>query len=87
MVNTRKPKKVRKIFIVKCLFFTKNNPNKIIHFSHLTSAAIKDRVCIPCEYPTSTQTTARLQQDNNMETSNANTLTWLLIGVVGEKDN
>lgn len=53
----------------------------------LTSAAIKERVCMPYEAPSSPQTTARPQQANSKETSRQITRTWLFIGVEGEKDS
>lgn len=53
----------------------------------LTSAAIKERVCMPWDAPKSPQTTARPQQSRSRETSRQSTLTWLLIGVDGEKDS
>ncbi len=53
----------------------------------LTSAAIKERVCMPWEAPSRPQTTARPQQSSSRETSRQSTRTWLFMGVEGEKDN
>lgn len=53
----------------------------------LTSAAMKERVCMPCVAPSSPQTTARPQQPSSRDTSRDNTCTWLFKGVVGEKDS
>ena len=53
----------------------------------LTSAAIKERVCMPWEAPRRPQNTAIPQQSRSRETSRKRTLTWLVIGVEGEKDS
>ncbi len=53
----------------------------------LTSAAIKERVCMPWEAPNRPQTTARPQQSSSRDTSRQSTRTWLFMGVEGEKDS
>lgn len=53
----------------------------------LTSAAMKDRVCMPYDAPSTPQTTARLQQASSSDTSRQMTRTWLFMGVEGEKES
>lgn len=53
----------------------------------LTSAAMKDRVCMPYDAPSSAQTTASVQQASSRDTSRQMTRTWLFMGVEGEKES
>lgn len=77
----------RLYLLTKGINFLSTDVKKYRNQKFLTSAAIKATVCMPWRWPTRPQSTARPPQHSSMDTSRASTRTWLLMGVVGEKDS